>query len=262
MKLPVAPIQRIVLGVAGAALVAGSLSAVAIVTQPASAESTQTEMTLVEPASDEPTTTTTTDGPTLVTIAAQVLGAPERAEKAAERAEVAATRSEVAAVKAETVVTSTTMPPTTSSTTIMRPILVDVTPPTMPTTTTTTTTLPKRWVEILRIKTRAPSGPISTPTVIPIELATGELRISNPQLSYWSSPSEHSGPAALWVGDSSTPPDGACFISTAWDTPPDLCSLPAGTQTLYLGREATDRDGTRWRAFGDNGRDLIIEEYR
>lgn len=264
MKLPTAPLQRIAFGVAFCSLAAMGAGAIALVTQPAASSggSTTQQVEYLDPVADEQPTTTTT-GPVAAPVSDD---GSDRAEKAAERAEVAAQRSEVAAVKAETIITSTTTTTQGPVITADKPTLVGTILP-MEETTTTTTTVAKRWVEIFRLSPQQYEHPESADDIppfidIPVNLATGELRIGNTKLAYWSGLGSRTGAAALWLGDATTPPDGACYISTAHDTPPDLCAVPAGEQTIRLGRQMEDRYGSRWQGFYGNQVDLVIEEYR
>lgn len=271
MKLPVAPIQRAVLAVAGAALVAASVSVVALATQPASsnADGYETSMTLVEPASDEPTTTTT-EGATLVTMAQQVLDAPERAEKAAERAEGAATRAEVAAVHVDQVAaTPTTVAPTTSTTT-GRPILIGTILPMEPTVTTSTpTTVPKSWVVVARFPVAEANEARVAPLTADVELQTGRLRVSG--LPYQGALTQR-GVDAVWLGTGPTP--AGCMVSIdqkSDGTPIDASDCwPTEPTTISAGSQYSvpidDHQETRWGApYGyptNEAGEIIVEEYR
>lgn len=256
MKLPFAPIQRTVLALAVAAIVTASIGAVAIVTQPASAtdDGTTTEMTLVEPATDEPTTTTT-EPVTLVTIAAQALGAPDRAENAAVRAEVAATRSEVAAVKAETIINSTTttvLPSSTITTMTDRPILVDMTQPTIPTTTTTTVP-PKTWVEVASFPLGSRYDKSLPPPVTKnVELSGAPVRVTG--LPVAPTVFAVSGESRVWL-------DGKIDLT-------DATTWAAGPHTLTAATwdPGVNNNTPGWRApyavSDRNTAAIIIEEYR
>lgn len=271
MKLPVAPFQRIAFGVAFCSLAAVGAGAIALVTQPAasSADPVSQQVTYLDPAADEVTTTTT--GPTPVTMAQETLGdAPaDRAEKAAVRAEVAADRSEVAATRTETIITATTVAPTTTTTVAGRPILVDVTQPTIPATTTTMIPLPKSWVVVARF----PVGTASTsqpPTLVGVELQTGQLRVSgllpggsglrSYQSAVWFADDEQS----KTVGSTANPPTaentGTMIEDTQKTTPDHIWRgiWPTGPHTIAAGTYT----GNGWVApYGQAG-EILVEEYR
>lgn len=269
MKLPFAPLQRAALGVAGCAFIAVSVSAVALITQPASStgEGLRTNMTFEQPPADD--TTTTTEPTTLVTMAEEALGAPQRAEQAAVRAEVAASRAEVAATHVDEIVatTTTTMAaPTTSSTFITRttqPVgLVGTILPME--STTTTTTLPKRWVEIARIPVAGtgfePSGP--PPVELHLTFMTGQIRVSDANAPYGPGIAGANAPIAAWIGATDAPGEEACYPyqgCQAWQ-------VPTGEQILRIGQGYYPVQGASvdhgWHAPFATRTDITIEEYR
>lgn len=283
IRIPAAPVQRIAFGVAFCSLAAFGAGTIAVATQPASsrAESAETSMTFVEPVADEEPTTTTTEPatPTTVTVAEEGRVA-ERAEEAAHRAEVAAGRAEEAAVKAETIITSTTTTtaPVETQTMTGRPILTGTTIP-VETTTTTTTTVPKTWVVVARIPIKESSATTEPPTLVDVELETGQIRVSN-----FSDRTIGGGAAlagtlvrdsVLWFADdeaSKLQPTRACpatednpgqVFAQAKQTTPDCVwrgSWAPGRHTIAAG-SLNDKNG--WvAAYGRSDTEIIIEEYR
>lgn len=284
MKLNPRAFQRPLLAVALTSLAFGGASFAAIVSLPASSGSTTTEMTLVDPAADE--VTTTSEAPVAEPVAADA----DRAELAAARAEGAADRAEVSAVKAETVITSTTTTtaPTTTSTTGGGPALVGVTStPEPPTTTTTTAPRPKTWVVVARIPVSA-AMTSDAPVLVNVELQTGQLRVTGLPTTSLSSAYK----SLAWFADdeaSERMPTEACppsvdntgtIIETSRPTTPDCVwrgSWPSGSHTIAVGsydsgssgvyNPDTDTfDGYRpsgWVApYGRDSLEIVIEEYR
>lgn len=265
MKLPVAPFQRIAVGVAFCSLAAMGAGAIALATQPASSSALTQHVEYVDPAADE----------AIVTPAAPVESKIEadRAEVAATRAETAAGRAEVAAVHVDQVVATTTtvtVPsktmtttdgPTTSTTS--KPTLIGTILPAE----TSTTTVAKRWVEVARIPAKLDGvrGTTPAPVELALTLETGRLRVTTGRLVSMSSPANGVyGTLAAWVGDSDAPGVDACQPAS-----PEGCAsweVPTGEQTIKVARQwsplSADQTGAGWYTPYGTTTDIIIEEYR
>lgn len=266
MKIPAAPLQRILFGVAFCSLAAMGAGAIALATQPAasSGEPTSTQIEFVDPAADE-TVVEPVAAPVDETTA-------ERAEVAAGRAETAAGRAEVAATHVDEVVATTTTTAVTLATTtgtvvetLTKPVLVGTIVPMEPE--TTTTTVAKRWVEIARIPAVAKTTPAESPLKLQVTLQTGQLRVTGPRLG--GGAMIRPGDVAVWFGSDAVP--ASAYPATA-ENPGTIISWtsrgsvyepfpgpwPIGDQTISVGQSSDNG----WMAPWWTDSDLVIEEYR